>query len=243
MSFPASLTVRTVTGRFVTYPAGKAAKGTVRIALETFMQGPSDNVFVAPFEIVCPLDESGAFSVALPATNDPQWTPSFYRLRVTIDNDLRCRDYPDNKIRTKLLSTKLEVAYDSTDDLDLTDVVNWPSPIIADSYILLAAKGAPGGVATLDGTGKIPTAQLPDSLGSDDPISWDDVTGKPPTFPPATHTHEITDVNGLSTALTAKADTSALTAALTFRNPIIVLGPSDAVPGGTPTGTIIVRTT
>lgn len=35
---------------------------------------------------------------------------------------------------------------------------------------------------------------------------WDDVTGKPSTFPPATHSHAIADVTGLQTALDGKAD-------------------------------------
>jgi len=39
---------------------------------------------------------------------------------------------------------------------------------------------------------------------SDVEVSWGDITGKPSTFPPATHTHEIEDVNGLQSALDAK---------------------------------------
>ena len=35
-------------------------------------------------------------------------------------------------------------------------------------------------------------------------VAWDDVTGKPSTFPPADHTHEISDVNGLQSALDGK---------------------------------------
>ena len=43
---------------------------------------------------------------------------------------------------------------------------------------------------------------------SDVEVSWGDITGKPSTFPPATHTHEIEDVNGLQSALDGKADAS-----------------------------------
>ena len=35
-------------------------------------------------------------------------------------------------------------------------------------------------------------------------VAWDDVTGKPSTFPPESHTHEIANVNGLQSALDAK---------------------------------------
>ena len=37
---------------------------------------------------------------------------------------------------------------------------------------------------------------------------WDSVSGKPSTFPPATHTHAVADVTGLQAALDGKAATS-----------------------------------
>jgi len=43
---------------------------------------------------------------------------------------------------------------------------------------------------------------------SDVEVSWGDITGKPSTFPPASHTHEIEDVNGLQSALDGKANAS-----------------------------------
>lgn len=44
--------------------------------------------------------------------------------------------------------------------------------------------------------------------GGEEPaaVAWGDVTGKPSTFPPATHTHTIADIDGLQDALDAKAD-------------------------------------
>ena len=36
-------------------------------------------------------------------------------------------------------------------------------------------------------------------------VTWDDVQNKPASFPPETHTHEITQVNGLQTELDGKA--------------------------------------
>lgn len=41
------------------------------------------------------------------------------------------------------------------------------------------------------------------SVGS---VDWADVTGKPLTFPPAVHSHAITDVTGLQAALAAVPD-------------------------------------
>lgn len=37
-------------------------------------------------------------------------------------------------------------------------------------------------------------------------VTWSGITGKPSTFPPSTHTHSITQVIGLTTALNGKAD-------------------------------------
>lgn len=38
--------------------------------------------------------------------------------------------------------------------------------------------------------------------------SWEQVTGKPATFPPSTHTHPVSQVTGLQAALDAKAATA-----------------------------------
>ena len=40
--------------------------------------------------------------------------------------------------------------------------------------------------------------------------SWDDITGKPGTYPPSTHTHDVLDVDGLEAELQDKADESAI---------------------------------
>lgn len=49
------------------------------------------------------------------------------------------------------------------------------------------------------------TAQAIAALAATD---WDSVTDKPTEFPPATHTHALADITGLSTALDGKAATS-----------------------------------
>ena len=40
--------------------------------------------------------------------------------------------------------------------------------------------------------------------GGGGPVAWDDVTSKPSTFPPSSHTHVINDVTGLQSALDGK---------------------------------------
>lgn len=54
----------------------------------------------------------------------------------------------------------------------------------------------------------------------------------------ASHTHVISDTTGLQAALDGKAAADPIAGL----NKVLVLGPSDPVPGGTPTGTIILRT-
>lgn len=86
--------------------------------------------------------------------------------------------------------------------------------------------GAVSGVATLDGAGKVPLAQLPPMGGTGDmlqsvydtnnngivdaaeAVPWSGVTSKPSTFTPATHTHAQADVTNLVTDLAAKIPAS-----------------------------------
>jgi hypothetical protein len=52
-------------------------------------------------------------------------------------------------------------------------------------------------------------AQAIEELGGGGGVSsWNDLTDKPSTFPPATHTHAIADTSGLQTALDGKSATS-----------------------------------
>ncbi|MDH6282789.1 hypothetical protein [Prescottella agglutinans] len=61
--------------------------------------------------------------------------------------------------------------------------------------------------ADLGSDGKVVASQLPASSGSG-ATSWDELTGKPATFPPSVHQHPIADVTGLQPALDGKAATS-----------------------------------
>ena len=194
MSFPPTLTTRTLKGKFVTYPDGAGATGTVRVILADFMRSLVDDAFVEPFDQTLTLNSEGEFSIVLPATNDPQWTPSHYRVLVTTGTG-------------RILRARIHVPYDSTDDLDLSDLVNVPTPVpVAQPYLLVSAKGTPNGVATLDSTGKVPSSQLPASSGGSGPVSWDDVEDKPNVFPPAAHNQAMSTIVGLEAALAGKAN-------------------------------------
>jgi hypothetical protein len=51
-------------------------------------------------------------------------------------------------------------------------------------------------------------AQAIEELGGAGVSSWNDLTDKPSTFPPSTHTHPLEDITGLQTALDSKASTT-----------------------------------
>lgn len=218
MSYPPSLTTRLVQGRFVTHPDGTPAKGSVRVILDEPMQGPVDDTIIAPFDIEDPLDANGEFSMLLPANDDPQWTPSRYRVFIVLGE--------------KVIRHKLHVPYNESGPINLADVLNTPTPTPGVSYVLYATRGVAGGVATLGSDGKVPSSQLPPSSGGGGgPVEWTDVQNKPATFPhdpiafseiqskpadypPSSHSHPTSDVTGLDNALSNKASTTALTSGL-----------------------------
>jgi phage-related tail fiber protein len=53
----------------------------------------------------------------------------------------------------------------------------------------------------------ITDAETPSIPGGGTTVAWDDVTGKPSTFPPSTHGHAISEVTNLQTTLDGKAAT------------------------------------
>lgn len=85
MPFPAGLTLVTVHGRFDSLPSG-GASGRIRFECAYALLGPTDNSIVAPFTLYANLDADGEFTISLPATSDPGWTPVdwAYAVRATI---------------------------------------------------------------------------------------------------------------------------------------------------------------
>lgn len=84
MSFPASLSVITVHGTFLD---GAGAPRTGRIIFRTagYIMSGLDDTFVVPRILAQTLDSSGHFSIAIAATNDPDWTPTGWTYRVSLD--------------------------------------------------------------------------------------------------------------------------------------------------------------
>lgn len=44
--------------------------------------------------------------------------------------------------------------------------------------------------------------------GETSSVGWDNITGKPDSYPPETHIHSQSDISGLSSALSGKANSS-----------------------------------
>jgi hypothetical protein len=70
------------------------------------------------------------------------------------------------------------------------------------------------------------------AIGGSVTYSWNDITGKPTTFPPSAHTHPITDIDGLVTALTGKQDTLVSGTSIKTVNGNSLLGSGDIVISG-----------
>ncbi len=189
MAFPAGMTLITVTGQIAGWPDESPA--SVRFICPQWMTGPDDDVLLAPFSVDAQLTSDGEFSVALPATDDPTWNPQGWAYIVLMHSG-------QHTTRGTLTLPYNGGPVELADRIDL-DYATVPGA----AYVPLTSRGVANGVASLDGTGKVPAAQLPASSGG--APAWADITGKPSTFPPSAHTHPVSDVTNLGTQLTALA--------------------------------------
>jgi len=149
MAIPANLTQVTLNGHYVG-PDGSAATGTVELALSAAGIDPGGPAIVTPVNVSVTL-AAGAFSVALPATDDPDWGTSGLLYHVTEKiTGAPWRDY----------YVALPSASAPTVDLaTLAPTVAAP-PLAA--YVLASAVGHIGGPAgPLDSSTLLPVAQLP----------------------------------------------------------------------------------
>lgn len=190
MTFPAGLTLVTVTGRLISPSTSVLPRVTFSCPVELI--GPTDNAIVLPFVREAVVLSDGSFVIELPATDDPQWAPEFqYIARISAAG--------------KASSYVLDVPYDEP-TFDIADRLTPGTPPAPQaSYMLLALRGAAGGVASLDVDGLVPADQLPPSAGGDP--TWASITGKPSVFPPDAHTQAISTITGLQAALDGKSAT------------------------------------
>jgi len=117
MALAPSLSTVVITGNYVDYE-GSPIQGQVRFTLGDVLRNGTDDQMVAPSSVVVALS-SGAFSVTLPATNDPDIVPNPFTYTVE-------ESFPGGRTYT------ISVPYDTVGSLDLADLS--PNPTIATPY-------------------------------------------------------------------------------------------------------------
>lgn len=118
MALASSLTTVTITGNYVDYE-GSAIQGQVRFTLGDVLRNGTDDQMVAPSSIVVPLS-AGAFSVTIPATNDPDIVPNPFTYTVE-------ESFPGGRTYT------ISVPYDTAGSLDLADLS--PTPTLSENFV------------------------------------------------------------------------------------------------------------
>ena len=224
MPLPANYDTVPVRGKYV-YLDGSPASGQVKFTGKIAAISDAYDTIILPNTIVASLDSSGAFTVNLPATDDPDILPNGWTYTVS-------ETLTGGGGRTYEIDVPISA---KTAGIDLSDVAPRPP-----------ASGTPTAFVTLTAFNNH-VAEASEGGGVS---SWNDLTDKPSTFPPSTHTHAQSDVTGLTTALAGKAATShthsigsvnGLQDALNEKSTVLVLDELEPVPEGTPVGAIILR--
>ena len=118
MALAASLTTVVITGNYINYE-GNAIQGQVRFTLGDVLRNGTDDQMVAPSSIVVPLS-AGAFSVTLPATNDPDIVPNPFVYTVE-------ESFPGGRTYT------ISVPFNTVGSLDLADLS--PTPTLSENFV------------------------------------------------------------------------------------------------------------
>ena len=147
MPLPGNLTTVTVTGKYLD-ASGAAVRGSVTFSLDTPLLNAGASTVIIETDYTVPLDAVGAFSVALPATNDPDVDPNGWTWTLTPNFD-------GADPLTFALPTNLGPSVDIT---VLAPALPNPDPVY--SYVLTSAVGSPSGVAPLNSGGTIAASYL-----------------------------------------------------------------------------------
>ena len=118
MAIGPSVTTVTVEGAYVDFE-GNNIQGQIRFTLGDVLRNGTDDQIVAPSSIVVPLS-AGAFSVSLPATNDPDVIPNPFVYTVE-------ESFPGGRSYT------ISVPFNSVGALNLADIS--PNPTLATSFV------------------------------------------------------------------------------------------------------------
>lgn len=142
MAFPATLTLVTVGIQFDFPPSG-AATGWLDFTAARPLLGAADNAIVPPFTLRATLADDGSASIQLPATNDPQWSPTGWAYAV------------EGRVGGATVTGTLQLDYQSA-SVQLADLLQVDGAAVAGtSYLLTSQRSVAGGVAGLDADGDV----------------------------------------------------------------------------------------
>jgi hypothetical protein len=142
MTFPAGLTLVVVHGRIDALPSG-GASGQACFTRPYALVGGADNSIVPPRPEYATLSATGEFTISLPATNDPDWTPVNWAYSVEIISS------------SGVIRGTVQLNY-QTPVVELADVIQIDGTTsTGTTYIPLSSRGAAGGVAALDVDGDV----------------------------------------------------------------------------------------
>lgn len=152
MPLPVSLNTVTVSFTFLKHN-GDAEVGSVSFTRAVYLRSTSDDTIVTPGGTVVNLDSSGQGSAILPVTDDAQWTPVGWTYTVQETMTGGSREYTISLPQAE-------------GNKNLADIAPVNDPDGGVQYVLLTSVGQIGGPAgPLDGTGKVPAAQIPATGG------------------------------------------------------------------------------
>ncbi|GEM_PF-2671116 len=142
MAFPATLTLVTV-GIQCDFPPSGAATGWFDFTAVRPLLGASDNAIVPPFTLRATLAADGSATIQLPATNDPQWSPTGWAYAV------------EGRVGGATITGTLQLDY-QTASVQLADLLQVDGAVVAGtSYILTSQRSVASGVAGLDADGDV----------------------------------------------------------------------------------------
>lgn len=117
MALGPNLTTVTVTGNYVDFE-GNPIEGQIRFSIGEVLRNGTDDQMIAPSSVVVPLS-SGSFSVALPATNDPDVVPNPFVYTVE-------ESFPNGR------TYEISIPYTTAGSLDLADIS--PDPVLNETF-------------------------------------------------------------------------------------------------------------
>lgn len=143
MALPGNVSTVLVTGRYIDV-TGAPVRGSVTFDLDTPLANSGASVIITETAYTVPLDGTGSFSAALPATDDPDNAPSGWVWRLTPNFDGAPAPF----------TFELPASLAPSVDISLLAPA-LPNPDPAYSYVLTSAIGAPSGVAPLNASATI----------------------------------------------------------------------------------------